>query len=118
MENLITDEAKRFKAFRLAENLTQEELGEALGKTKSWINKVENGSRRITLTEVSILRKKFDMSYEWFYEGKGKRVESGKDENLLTVTTALKNEVDLLKQKVEKQDQIIKKLVRDFYAKD
>lgn len=117
MENLITDEAKRLKAFRQAENLTMEEFGAVLGKTKSWVHKIEHGLRRIRVDEIRTLREKYNMSYEWFYNGKGKRIESDKEENLIKVTSDMRNEIELLRQKLDKQDQIIKKLARDFYAK-
>lgn len=114
----ITDEAKRFKSFRQAENLTQKEFGALLGKTESWVSKAESGSRNIGLDEVKILHEKLKMSYEWFYHGKGNRLFVEKDQNLIKVTTDLQNKIDLLTQKVEKQDQILKKIVRDYYAKD
>lgn len=117
MEISITDEARRFKAFRLAENLTQKEFGEAIGRREAYINKIENGSQNIKIEDVKNIAEKFKMSYEWFYHGRGNRVITAKDENLLTVTSELKNKINLLEQKVSKQDQIIKKLVTDVYDK-
>ncbi len=118
MKNVIIDEAKRLKSFRLAENLTQAEFGEILGKTESWVSRAESGDRSIGIDDVKILNSKLGMSYEWFINGTGKMKQSKKDQNLLTTTTDIKNEILLLTAKVEQQDKIIKKLVRDFYAMD
>lgn len=116
-ENRITEEAKRFKQFREAENLTQEEMGAVLGKTKSHVNKIERGVTSVLLSHVKTLHEKMGMSYEWFYHGKGKRLFTKEDLNTFEFTMDLRNKIDLLVQKVEQQDKIIKKLVRDFYDK-
>lgn len=116
MDNLITDEARRFREFRLAEKLTQEEMGEILGKTKSHINKVEKGILRISVEDVKTLHAKKRMSYEWFYNGEGSRIASKKEENLIKVTTDLRNQVELLSQKIDQQDKALKKLYRDYYG--
>lgn len=115
MKKTITDEAKRFKTFRLSENMTQEEFGEILGKTISWVSRAENGERTISLDDIKILNSRLGMSFEWFINGTGKIKASKKDENLLTTTTDIKNEIKLLTSQVENHDKIIKKLVRDFY---
>ncbi|WP_394677752.1 helix-turn-helix domain-containing protein [uncultured Sphingobacterium sp.] len=116
-ENQITEEARRFKAFREAENLTQEEFGALLGKTKSHINKIEKGVTGVQLKDVKMLHEKKAMSYEWFYHGKGKRLFTKEDVNTFEFTMDLRNKIDLLVQKVAEQDRVIKKLVRDFYDK-
>lgn len=116
-DNLITDEAKRFKAFRQAEKLTQQDMGDLIGKTKSYVNKIEKGNLRISTEEVKILHTKKRISYEWFYHGSGNRLHQAKDENLVKVTTDFKNEIDLLRQKLQQHDQSIVKIYRDFYGK-
>ncbi|WP_293925406.1 helix-turn-helix domain-containing protein [Sphingobacterium sp. UBA6320] len=116
-ENLITEEARRFKAFRLAEGMTQEEIGEILNLTKSAIGKIEIGIRRISVDHVKLLHQKKSMSYEWFYHGKGNRIHTAKDENLIKVTTDLRNQIELMSQKLDSQDRAIKKIYRDFYNK-
>ncbi|WP_433863223.1 helix-turn-helix domain-containing protein [Sphingobacterium thalpophilum] len=117
-ENPITEEAKRFKAFRKAERMTQEEIGEIIGGTKSLVYKIEKGVLRIQLEHVKKLHEKLGMSYEWFYHGKGKRLFNKADVNTFQLTMDLRNKIDLLEQKLAEQDKIIKKLVRDFYAKE
>lgn len=115
MKKTITDEAKRLKAFRIAENLTQQEFGEYLGKTESWVSRAESGDRSISIDDIKILNSKLNLSFDWFINGIGKMKASKKDENLLTTTTDIKNEIKLLTSKLEDHDKIIKKLVRDFY---
>ncbi|MEN5085470.1 helix-turn-helix transcriptional regulator [Sphingobacterium faecium] len=116
-DNLITDEAKRFKAFRQAEKMTQQDMGDLIGKTKSFVNKIEHGHLRLSIDEVKTLHVKKRMSYEWFYHGSGNRIHQAKDENLVKVTTDLKNEIDLLRQKLQQHDESIVKIYRDFYGK-
>ncbi|MGN5953171.1 helix-turn-helix domain-containing protein [Sphingobacterium lactis] len=115
MKKIITDEAKRFKSFRRAENLTQSEFGELLGKTESWVSRAENGDRTISIDDLKVLNSKLGMSFDWFINGTGKMKVNKKDENLLTTTTDIKNEIKLITAKMDQQDKVLKKLVRDFY---
>lgn len=115
--NLITEEAKRFKAFRLAEKLTQKEIGEIIGRTESHVNKIEGGTRNIKIEDIKILHEKLQLSYEWFYHGKGNRKYIADKSNTFQSSLEVTNNVKLLLQKVSELDQAIKKIYRDFYAK-
>jgi len=46
-------DVKRLKAERIAKGLTQEDVANALGVTRSWYAMKENGRRNITLEEFS-----------------------------------------------------------------
>lgn len=46
-------DVKRLKAERIAKGLTQEDVANALGVTRSWYALKENGKRNITLEEFS-----------------------------------------------------------------
>ncbi len=116
-ESLIQSEAKRFKEFRLAENLTQTEIGEILSRVQTHIYKFEEGTRRIQLNDVKLLHTKLGMSYEWFYHGKGHRKYKPEKSTLIKDVTTLQTSINVLESKVEQQDAALKKLYRDFYGK-
>lgn len=112
--NIITDEAKRFKAFRLALNLTLEEMGEILGRTISHVQKFEDGTRRIQLKDVKILHLKLGLSYEWFYHGKGSMTYKEKKEFSLKDISEYETKQSILENKVEQLDTYLKKLTAEF----
>ena len=58
-------EAKRFKEFRKAERLTQEEMGKIIGKTQPMVQRYETGDYLIPGRVVATLVKKLRMSHEW-----------------------------------------------------
>src|SRR5690606_6609617 len=114
--NIITDEAKRFKAFRLALNLTQLELGEILGRDRTHIQKFEDGTRRIQLKDVKTMHIKLGLSYEWFYHGEGNMKYLPEKESLMRDIKTYETTQKLLEIKVEQLDQYLKKLTAEFDA--
>lgn len=46
-------DVKRLKAERIAKGLTQQDLADALGVTRSWYAMKENGKRKLSLEEFS-----------------------------------------------------------------
>lgn len=123
---MITDEAKRFRAFRKKIKMSQVELSEYLTKKKglkkssqSDISKYELGDYSIPVEIVKAFYLDFKLSYEWFYHGVGTMII--KEPIKKTVTTDLKDillTLDLIKNKLDKHDSVIKKLVRDVYDKE
>lgn len=112
------EEAKRLKEFRLAEGLTQKELGEILNRHASHVNKFEDGTRRIQIEDVKQLHLKLEMSYEWFYHGKGHRKYKPEKSTLIKDIKTLETSLNIAESKIEQLDRIVQKLVADVYAKD
>lgn len=115
--NIIVDEAKRFKEFRLAEGLTQGEIGEMLGRTTAHIQKFEDGTRRIQNKDVKKLHLKLEMSYEWFYHGKGHRKYKPEKTTLVKDLKTLETSLAIAESKIEQLDAAMKKIYKDFYIK-
>lgn len=61
----------RFKLARQSLNLTQQELGDILGISKSAVSKIESGKSAITERNVRVLSEKLDINPLWLKEGKG-----------------------------------------------
>lgn len=61
----------RFKLARQNLNLTQQELGDILGISKSAVSKIESGKSVITERNVQVLSEKLDINPLWLKEGKG-----------------------------------------------
>lgn len=49
----------RIRELRKARGMTQDELAAALGKTKSWISKLETGKAELTLYLMTVIAKEF-----------------------------------------------------------
>lgn len=120
---MITDEAKRFKAFRKRIKMSQIELTEFLvGKgllkiTQSVISKYELGKYPVPIEVVKVLHIYFRLNYKWFYHGILPMIETESIKK--TIPMDLKEimlTIDVIREKLENQDRVIKKLVRDVYA--
>ena len=65
--------SQRYRAFlsrlRLARTeagLTQAELGQAVGRSQTWVSKCELGERRVDVVELAELAEALGKSLEWF----------------------------------------------------
>lgn len=75
----------RFKMLREACNKSQEELGKAIGISKSGISDIENGRRRVTEQHIIMLRNwsEFSVNEEWLRTGQGEMfIELDREEEL------------------------------------
>lgn len=114
---LKTDEAKQLRVFRKAENLTQDELAKILNKTQATIQKYESGEILVPSEIVKKLHEKLQMHYDWWYEKTGPRKSVSTKKNLVRDINAMENDLALLNQKYNQLEALMKKLYRDFYAK-
>ena len=58
----------KLKATRLEAGLTQAEAARMLGRPRSFISKVEMGSRRVDFMELQVLAKIYNKSPSYFYD--------------------------------------------------
>lgn len=61
----------RFKQIRKALNMTQEDFGKALERTKRSIIFYEKGERSIDIPIITLLKEKFNVNAEWLIFGTG-----------------------------------------------
>ncbi|KEQ31248.1 hypothetical protein N180_03095 [Pedobacter antarcticus 4BY] len=114
-EKLTTDETKRFKILRETEGLTQTKFAEMLELTQPTIQRYESGAYIIPIDVIKKAHEVFNMSFEWFFFGKGDRkvkasAEKGtqlggfiKDmKTLSTNQQLLENQVSTLKNELYK----------------
>lgn len=72
----------RFKALRFELKLNQEDMGQAIGLSKSGISNIESGSRNVTDKHIKLLSVAFNVNENWLRTGIGNMfVES--DDSLL-----------------------------------
>ena len=65
-------ENQRLKQLRLALNLSQEELGKAIGITRSGVSSIESGNRKLTEKHLKLLAAAYPtVNSEWLRTGEG-----------------------------------------------
>lgn len=112
----VTPEARRFKEFRKAENLTQTEFGEKVGKDQATIQRYEKGIFSIPIDVVKAMHEVFQMSLDWFFLGKGARLYVPQKGNLVTNLKEYETNQNILITQVSGLKQDFIKLHNDFYA--
>lgn len=117
-DEISLDEGRRLKEFRDLEGLSQEQMGVVLGRMQQHVGKLENGTRRIQISDVKKLHLKFNMSYEWFYHGKGFRKYKPDKTSLLKDVSALNTTISILESKVEQLDLALKLLYKQIKVED
>lgn len=63
--------AERLKEVRISLNLTQKEMGEAVGFSSQGIGALENGLYTPNFHVLRSLKKVFNISYDYLFDGKG-----------------------------------------------
>ncbi len=59
----------RVKELRLTLGLTQEEFGEKIGLKKSGISNIENGTRNLSIRNIKLISKTFNVAETWLISG-------------------------------------------------
>lgn len=57
---------EQLKKARLEAKLDQEKVAELLGKTQSYVSKVESGQRRIDVVQLKVLAKIYNKNLDYF----------------------------------------------------
>lgn len=116
-KNHISVEAKRFKAFRKAEGLSQKQMAAILEVTQPHVSYYEDGSVTISVDVIRKLHDVFKMSYEWFFDGTlPRKIKNEPKKNLITSLDEMKVENTVLQGKIQTLEQRFNKLAAEFYA--
>lgn len=111
-----TSEASRFRIFRKANNLSQEEMADLLKCSQPQITKYETGANLIPIEVPKKLNSKLQLNYEWFYNGTGSMKVVAKKPSL-NDTIELSSEVKRLTEELASLKSIVKGLVKAVYDK-
>ena len=65
---LIEDFGKRIRQLRTERNLSQEQLAELTGFHRTYIGMVERGERNISLSNIGVFARTFEMSVSELFE--------------------------------------------------
>lgn len=118
VKNIIPDEAKRLRIIRKDNKLTQEELGEILGKGQPTIQKYESGTLYIPTEVYKTIHDKLFYNYEWLLSGTGTKKVIGKTKNdLITDVRNINDKYDMLLHNYTEINKKMNKIYRDFYNK-
>ena len=88
--------AERILKARICENVTQREIGLALGRTSASISDIERGKTKVKASDLLIIAERLDRGINYFYGGMGEyKIEfvglSIADEKILMLFQRLKN---------------------------
>lgn len=72
-QHLVEEFGKRIRQLRTERNLSQEALAELTGFHRTYIGMVERGERNISLSNIGVFAKTFELSVSELFEFNGKR---------------------------------------------
>jgi transcriptional regulator with XRE-family HTH domain len=73
---LIEEVGKRIRLFRNQKGMSLEELGEKIGVSKSFVSKIENGKKPISLERIESISKALDIEVEYLLVDRNRLVHS------------------------------------------
>lgn len=112
----ITEEAQRLKVFREAEGLNQTDFAAKLGTVHSIISRYERGRLNIPIDFVKEMHRAFNLSFTWFFTGKGNRKHIDEKANLITDVKTLATNQEILQAQYDGLKHELLKLHREFHA--
>lgn len=117
MENIH----KRLKILRKKANLTQEDFGNILNISKATYSTLEIGTRPLKINEAFIIKKIFNISYDWLLDGDGD-IKKFDEKTIKTINIIqkmnVKEIINYIKKeiiKTQKKEKIIKEILIKFY---
>lgn len=72
-KKLLADFGTRLRELRLAKGLSQEQLAEKSGFHRTYIGMVERGERNISLSNIGVFAKTFEISISQLFDIRGRR---------------------------------------------
>ncbi len=112
---IVTETAKRIKAFRESEGLTQTKFGEMINKDQSTILRYESGRLSIPIDVIIALNRIFGMNLEWLLTGKGGSKDKPEKSNLVTDIKTLNENNLILMNEIKTLKIEFKKLHKEFF---
>ena len=94
--------ANRLKEVRISLNMTQREMGEAVKFSSAGIGALENGLYTPNFHIIRALKKKFNISYDFLFDGKGISSTTKELEDLKDKYNRVVEENERLKRVVDK----------------
>ncbi len=92
----MSDIGNRVKELRLSLGLTQEEFGEKIGLKKSGISNIENGTRNLSIRNIKLISKTFNVSELWLNSGVNDNTLKGWEES--SIKEKLQEKVNTIEQ--------------------
>jgi len=121
---------ERIKYLRNNLNISQEQLGKAIGISKSGISAIENGTRNVTEKHIKLLANAYNVNEEWLRYGTGEIFEQLTDqEKVIKYTTILlkdtkssiaesiKNLITIYEQLDDTSKEVLEKIIDTYVEK-
>jgi transcriptional regulator with XRE-family HTH domain len=87
--------SENFKFLRLGLGMTQDEFAKAIGSSKSYISRIENGSRSAGDDLLARIQDYFNISPEYFYSDQGRKGEVEGKIKILATDKEVKQDLGL-----------------------
>ena len=113
-------EFEKIKKIRTTLKLTQQEMADAIGVSKQYFSKVENGHTELSKEKAMVLCHEYDISLNWLLLDIGSMFANDVEKNAETFKTNVENILDanlnllIFSSYIEKAFSIIKNIVKIF----
>lgn len=112
----INDYANRLRIFRKSEGYGTVDFAEKLSVDRTVLSRYETGHLQMPLKFIRELHDVYNLSFHWFFTGKGSKKHVSEKPNLLTDISELMTNQELLYNQVESLKYELLKLHREFHA--
>jgi len=114
---VITDEAKRLRAFIDLLDIPKMEFAAAMDITPPMVTKYLDGTVKIPIELVKKMNTKYNLSFTWFFTGNGSKKAGTEEKKLAHDFGFLIQSVASMEAMIERQNTKIDKLARDLYER-
>lgn len=114
---VITDEAKRLRAFVDQLNIPKIEFAAAMDITPPMVTKYMDGTVKIPVELVKKMNTKYGLSFTWFFTGKGSKKAGVEEKKLIHDFGFILQNIASMEAQIEAQNRKIDKLSRDLYSR-
>lgn len=109
----------RLALFLIHIKLKQLDLAKEINVATSNVARYASGITPTPQKVVDHLYKKYNLNLHWWYTGKGSKIkDTAEPKSLISDIGLLADKIEMLTSRIDEQDRIIKKLVRDVYNRD
>lgn len=113
------NDGTRLALFLKEIKLMQLTLAEELNMPPSTIGRYASGFSKTPQKVIDYLYKKHNLNLQWWYTGKGPKIkDTAMPKTLLIDIGMLSDKIEQLTARIDNQDKLIKKLIRDLYDQD
>ncbi len=112
------NEGTRLALFLKERKLVSANLAKEMDMPQSTMARYVSGVTKTPQRVVDYLFKRYNLNLHWWYTGKGTKVkDAAAPKGLVVDLGMIADKIEILTARIDEQDKVIKKLVRDLYDK-